>query len=243
MSAGLLESERFGRERGAFTGALNQTTGRFQLADGGTLFLDEVGELPLELQPKLLQVLKEQEFERLGSARTIRVGVRIVAATNQNRMQMVRERKFRAYLFYRLHVFPITPPLRRRTKDIPLLVNYFVEGFARRLRKDIGRGPDDVMESLRRHDWPGNVRELQNVIERAVLIGELRIPSGCLELALRRNEAYLSIQDPPRPDSPAKMTRILQDQEKGIIESALAESRGGCLYGRFPLTFRSSPMP
>ena len=248
MPAGLLESELFGHERGAFTGALNQTTGRFQLANAGTLFLDEIGDLPLELQPKLLRVLQEQEFERLGSARTIRVDVRIVAATNQNLVQMVRERKFRADLFYRLHVFPITtPPLRRRTEDIPLLVNHFVERFARRMRKDVGRVPNDVMESLRRHDWPGNVRELQNVIERAMIMshdGELRIPPGCLEPALRSNapspvqtladggdtfsidEACLPIQGPAEPVPPAKMTRILQDQEKEIIESALAKSRG-----------------
>ena len=192
MPAGLLESELFGHERGAFTGALNQTTGRFQLADTGTLFLDEIGELPLELQPKLLRVLQEQEFERLGSPRTIRVDVRIVAATNQNLAQMVCEKKFRADLFYRLNVFPIaTPPLRLRKQDIPLLVRHFVARSAERMRKEVESVPDDVMQELVRHDWPGNVRELQNVIDRAVIVssdGHLRLPSGSLEVVPRSSE-------------------------------------------------------
>jgi len=191
MPAGLLESELFGHERGAFTGALNQTTGRFQHANTGTLFLDEIGELPLELQPKLLRVLQEQEFERLGSARTIRVDVRIVTATNQDLARMVRERKFRADLFYRLNVFPIAmPPLRRRTGDIPLLARHFVERFARRMNKDVDRVSEEVMQLLVRYDWPGNVRELQNVVERAVITsscGELCIPAGCLESVLQDN--------------------------------------------------------
>jgi formate hydrogenlyase transcriptional activator len=170
MPAGLLESELFGHERGAFTGALCQTIGRFQLAHQGTLFLDEVGELPLELQPKLLRVLQEREFERLGSARTIRVDVRIVAATNQNLEQMVRERRFRADLFYRLNVFPIViPPLRERTDDIPHLARHFAHKFACRMGKEVRHVPDHVVESLLCHDWPGNIRELQNVIERGVI--------------------------------------------------------------------------
>ena len=167
----LLESELFGHERGAFTGAVAQTTGRFQAADRGTLFLDEVGDLPLELQPKLLRVLQEKQFERLGGGRTIHVDVRIIAATNQDLWRMVQEKKFRADLYYRLNVFPITlPPLREREGDIPLLIKHFVQKFAQRQGKSIEQIPNEVMEDLRRHDWPGNIRELQNVIERAVIM-------------------------------------------------------------------------
>jgi formate hydrogenlyase transcriptional activator len=171
IPGGLLESELFGHERGAYTGALNSAVGRFQLAHQGTLFLDEIGDMPLELQPKLLRVLQEQEFERLGSTRTIRVDVRIVAATNRDLSQMVQERRFRADLFYRLHVFPISlPPLRERIEDIPLLVRHFVEKFADRMNKNIDTIPDEVMEILKHHSWPGNIRELQNFIERAVIL-------------------------------------------------------------------------
>src|ERR1700730_4403979 len=171
MPGGLLESELFGHERGAFTGAVTQTAGRFQHAHTGTLFLDEIGDLPLELQPKLLRVLQEQEFERVGSNRTIRVDVRIVAATNQNLHQMVRERRFRPDLFYRLNVFPITlPPLRERLEDIPLLVQHFVRKFASRMNKEVGHISEGAMDLLPQHDWPGNIRELQNFIERAVIM-------------------------------------------------------------------------
>jgi formate hydrogenlyase transcriptional activator len=191
MPGGLLESELFGHERGAYTGAITQTTGRFQMAHQGTLFLDEIGDLPLELQPKLLRVLQEQEFERLGSARTIRVDVRIVAATNQNLAQMVQDRRFRADLFYRLHVFPIAlPPLRDRAEDIPLLVRHFVDRFAHRMNKDIRHIPNEVMEVLRLHDWPGNVRELQNIIERAMIMStgtELRLPTDELKHLVKRD--------------------------------------------------------
>src|SRR5579862_5185014 len=180
MPTGLVESELFGHERGAFTGALTQTTGRFQMAHQGTLFLDEVGDLPLELQPKLLRVLQEQEFERVGSTRTIRVDVRVVAATNQNLAQMVQDREFRADLFYRLNVFPITvPPLRERSEDIPLLARHFVHKFARRMNKEINHVPSEVLEALRLHEWPGNIRELQNFIERAMIMSpgpDLRLP-------------------------------------------------------------------
>lgn len=182
MLGGLIESELFGHERGAFTGAWTQTSGRFQQAHQGTLFLDEIGDLPLELQPKLLRVLQEQEFERLGSARTIRVDVRVVAATNQDLSQLVRERKFRADLYYRLNVFPIAvPPLRERSDDIPQLVQHFVRRFARRMNREINHIPDDVVEVLRLHDRPGNIRELQNVVERAVIMSpgpDLRLPLG-----------------------------------------------------------------
>jgi formate hydrogenlyase transcriptional activator len=171
IPSALLESELFGHERGAFTGAVAQTMGRFQSADRGTLFLDEIGDLPLELQPKLLRVLQEKEFERLGSGRTFRVDVRVIAATNQDLWGMVQERKFRADLYYRLNVFPIAlPPLREREDDIPLLIEYFVQKFAGRQGKLIDRIPEDVIETLMRHSWPGNIRELQNIIERAVIM-------------------------------------------------------------------------
>jgi len=173
IPAGLLESELFGHERGAFTGAVSQRIGRFQLAHKGTLFLDEVGDLPLELQPKLLRALQEQEFERLGSSTTVRVNVRIVAATNQDVAQMVNERRFRADLYYRLNVFPVMlPPLRDRVEDIPDLVRHFVQKFSAHLNKKIDCIPEQVVEALCLHDWPGNIRELQNFIERGVLLAQ-----------------------------------------------------------------------
>jgi formate hydrogenlyase transcriptional activator len=171
IPTGLLESELFGHERGAFTGAITQRIGRFELADGGTLFLDEVGDIPLELQPKLLRVLQEQEFERLGSTRTKRVDVRVVAATNRNLEEMVAAGTFRNDLYYRLNVFPIVmPPLRERREDIPPLVRYFVQKFARRMNKSIETIPADTMAALAAYGWPGNVRELENAIERAVIL-------------------------------------------------------------------------
>ena len=187
IPSGLLESELFGHERGAFTGALNQKIGRFELADHGTLFLDEVGDIPLELQPKLLRVLQEHEFERLGSNRTQRVDVRVVAATNQDLSKLVAERTFRSDLFYRLNVFPIhIPALRERREDIPLLVRYFVQKFSRRLNKAVEYIPAEAMDALSNYSWPGNVRELENLIERAVLLSpgkELRIPIAELKSA------------------------------------------------------------
>ena len=180
IPSALLESELFGHERGAFTGACTQTKGRFQMADGGTLFLDEIGDMPLELQPKLLRALQEREFERLGSAQTVRVNVRVVAATNQDLEQLVSKKLFRADLFYRLNVIPIwLPPLRERVQDIPLLTEFFVAKFAARLNKTIDSIPDEVMAVLQAHDWPGNIRELQNFIERAMLYSPgsvLRLP-------------------------------------------------------------------
>src|SRR5688572_2853158 len=171
IPAGLLESELFGHERGAFTGAVSQTAGRFQAADRGTLFLDEVGDLPLELQPKLLRALQEQQVERLGSGgRTTSIDVRVIAATNQDLEEMVLQRAFRADLFYRLNVFPIqVPPLRERIEDIPPLVAYFVRRFAERQGKCIEEIPESFIDTLRQYTWPGNVRELQNVVERAVI--------------------------------------------------------------------------
>jgi formate hydrogenlyase transcriptional activator len=171
MPSGLVESELFGHERGAFTGAVTQTVGRFQAADHGTLFLDEIADLPLELQPKLLRVLQEQRFERLGSPRTLEVDVRVIAATNQDLWAMVQERKFRADLYYRLNVFPIEiPTLRERKADIERLVWHFVEKFAKRQRKTIDRISDGDMDLLKSYHWPGNIRELQNLIERAVIM-------------------------------------------------------------------------
>ena len=182
IPAGLLESELFGHERGAFTGAVSQTVGRFQAADRGTLFLDEVGDLPLELQPKLLRALQEQQVERLGSGgRPTSIDVRVIAATNQDLEEMVRHRAFRADLFYRLNVLPIrVPPLRERAEDIPLLVAHFVRRFAERQGKKVEEVPDEAIAALKHHSWPGNVRELQNVIERAVVATTgptLRLPA------------------------------------------------------------------
>jgi len=184
IPTGLLESELFGHERGAFTGAVAQKVGRFELAHRGTLFLDEVGDIPPELQPKLLRVLQEQEFERLGGTKTIKVDVRLVAATHRDLAKMAAEGKFRSDLYYRLHVFPVVlPPLRERPEDIPLLVCHFTERFARRMGRLIETVPTAVMDALTRYNWPGNVRELQNVIERAVILSPgpaLQIPPGDL---------------------------------------------------------------
>src|SRR5580698_2860685 len=192
IPSALMESELFGHERGAFTGACTQTKGRFQTADGGTLFLDEIGDMPLELQPKLLRVLQEREFERLGSAQTVRVNVRVVAATNQDLGQLVSKKLFRADLFYRLNVIPLLlPPLRERVQDIPALTEFFVAKFAARLNKNIDSIPEEVIEFLKLHDWPGNIRELQNCIERAVLFSPgsvLRLPLGLRQTAPERSE-------------------------------------------------------
>src|SRR4029077_13509020 len=169
IPAGLLESELFGHERGAFTGAVDRKIGRLELAHEGTLFLDEIGDLPLELQPKILRALQEREFERLGSSRTIPVNVRLVAATNRDLAKMVVDKEFRSDLYYRLKVFPITlPPLRERREDIPLLVNYFVDKHSRRLDRKIETIPSETMRVFTRWDWPGNIREWENFIERAV---------------------------------------------------------------------------
>jgi transcriptional regulator with GAF, ATPase, and Fis domain len=213
IPSALLESELFGHERGAFTGAVNQTVGRFQTADRGTLFLDEIGDLPLELQPKLLRVLQEQQFERLGSGRTLQVDVRVVAATNPDLWQMVQERKFRADLYYRLNVFPITlPPLREREDDVRLLFEHLVRKFADRQGKSIDHIPDEVMEVLKQYRWPGNIRELQNFIERAVIMTTGRV--------LRPDMADLSTQDSVSPT-----IRTLADAERAHITATLRETR------------------
>ena len=193
IPTGLLESELFGHEKGAFTGAIAQRIGRFELANRGTIFLDEIGDTPIELQPKLLRVLQEREFERLGSTRTLRTDARLIAATNRDLREMVEQQKFREDLFYRLNVFPIyVPALRERPEDIPLLVNHFVQRFARRMDRTIETIPAETMAALTRYAWPGNIRELQNLIERAVILSHgpvLQVPLQDLDshTALRRD--------------------------------------------------------
>ncbi len=215
IPTGLLESELFGHERGAFTGAISQKVGRFELAHQGTLFLDEVGDIPPELQPKLLRVLQEQEFERLGGTRTIKVDVRLVAATHRDLAKMVTEGRFRQDLFYRLNVFPLVlPPLRQRRDDIPRLVRHFTQQFARRMGRRIETIPSAVMDALVRYPWPGNVRELQNVIERAVILSpgsSLQVPLGDLQAAAE--------------EAPAPMAAVtLADAEREHILGALRET-------------------
>jgi formate hydrogenlyase transcriptional activator len=212
-----LESELFGHEKGAFTGAISQKVGRFELAHRGTMFLDEVGDIPPELQPKLLRVLQEQEFERLGSTRTIRVDVRVVAATNRELARMVADGRFREDLYYRLNVFPLVlPPLRERPDDIPRLVRHFTQRFARRMGRRIETIPTVVMEALARYPWPGNVRELQNVIERAVILSPgptLQVPLGDLPPAA-----------PPAP-TPAAAAVTLAEAERELILEALHDTK------------------
>jgi len=215
IPATLLESELFGHEKGAFTGALTQKIGRFELADRGTLFLDEVGEIPLELQPKLLRAIQEQEFERLGSNRTIRVNVRIVAATNRDLKAMMEEGRFRSDLYYRLNVFPIrVPPLRERKQDIPLLVRYFAQKFAQRMGKRIDSIPAGAMAALTHYSWPGNIRELQNLIERSVILSR----SSVLEITVP--EAGL----PGVRSMPAAQIRAAAERDR--IMRALRQTRG-----------------
>jgi formate hydrogenlyase transcriptional activator len=210
----LLESELFGHERGAFTGAVEQTIGRFQAAHGGTLFLDEIGDLPLELQPKLLRVLQEQQYERLGSTRTLRADVRVIAATNQDLWRMVEEKTFRADLYYRLSVFPISlPPLRERKDDIPSLVKHFVQRFSRQMSKSIDEVPDGVMEIIKKHHWPGNIRELQNFIERSVIMTSGRV------LSPRITELKLLMQATVSAPS-----QTLSDAERAHIIGILREA-------------------
>ena len=215
IPTGLLESEMFGHEKGAFTGAIAQRIGRFELAHRGSMFLDEVGEIPLELQTKLLRVLQEREFERLGSSRTIRTDARLVAATNRDLSQMVEEREFRADLYYRLNVFPITvPPLRDRREDIPLLVRYFVQQNARRMNKRITSIPSDAMEALTHYHWPGNIRELQNFIERAVIVS----PGPALQAPVRELKRGVK--------SAAGPAVTLEAAEREAILRALREANG-----------------
>ncbi len=221
IPTGLLESELFGHEKGAFTGAVERRVGRFELADGGTLFLDEVGDIPAELQPKLLRVLQEQEFERLGNAKTLRVNVRLIAATHRNLAKMVREGKFREDLYYRLHVFPVhLPPLRERREDIPELVRHFVRFYSRRFGKTIDTIPAAAMQALEQYPWPGNVRELQHLIERAVILSrgpELRVPLS--ELATPPRES----SGPIPPQVALSSPPTLKDTERELIRRTLEE--------------------
>jgi transcriptional regulator with GAF, ATPase, and Fis domain len=220
----LLESELFGHERGAFTGAIAQKIGRFEMAHTGTLFLDEIGDIPLPLQPKLLRVLQEQEFERLGSGRTHRVDVRLVAATHQDLAQMVKRNEFRGDLYYRLNVFPIVlPPLRKRREDIALLVSHFIETFSRRMNKRISNIPKETLDAFTSYSWPGNVRELQNLVERAVIQsdnGVLANPLPPLDSSpIRANEVTV--------DSvvlPSVQEGTLRDSQRALILKALHAS-------------------
>jgi formate hydrogenlyase transcriptional activator len=214
IPTGLLESEMFGHEKGAFTGAIAQRIGRFELAHRGSMFLDEVGDIPLELQTKLLRVLQEREFERLGSSRTIRTDARLIAATNRDLAAMVEERQFRADLYYRLNVFPITiPPLRDRREDIPLLVRYFVQQYARRMSKRIATIPSDSMQALARYHWPGNIRELQNFIERAVILS----PGPAL---------HVQVRELKRGGAGAGEVQTLAAAERDAIVRALRDANG-----------------
>ena len=216
IPTGLLESELFGHEKGAFTGAVSQKIGRLELADKGTLLLDEIGEIPLELQPKLLRVLQDQEFERLGGTRTIRSDMRLIAATNRDLMQAVEEKEFRSDLFYRLNVFPLhLPALRERREDIPLLIRHFVKKCAERLNKRIDFIPDEAVEAMMHWTWPGNIRELENFIERSVILSQdNRLLPPLAELR----------QEPMRrfPD----LERTLRDRERDHIIEILRQTRG-----------------
>jgi formate hydrogenlyase transcriptional activator len=221
MPTGLLESELFGHEKGAFTGATARRTGRLELAHQGTLFLDEVGDIPAEVQPKLLRVLQEREFERLGSTRTQKVDVRIVAATNRDLVQMVEDGSFRSDLYYRLNVFPMTiPPLRERADDIPALALHFAKQCSRRMGRQVPSIPDKVMDELQQWSWPGNIRELQNFIERAVILSgtSLVLPPQDVQPKARRAV------------SSAKPVATLQQAERDAILNALRES-GGVIAG------------
>ena len=226
IPTGLLESELFGHERGAFTGAIAQRIGRFEVANGGTIFLDEIGEIPLELQTKLLRVLQEREFERLGSSRTLRTDARLIAATNRDLEAMVGEQKFRSDLFFRLNVFPIhVPPLRERQSDIPLLVRHFAQQFAKRMNKAIDTIPSATIDALCRYHWPGNIRELQNVIERGVITSTGPI--------LRVDVADLKISKSPLTEKASSsgstngaLRDVLKETERQQILRALKQSNG-----------------
>ena len=214
LPANLIESELFGREKGAFTGADARRVGRFEVADGSTLCLDEIGELPLEMQGKLLRVIQHNEFERLGSSQTIKVDVRIVATTNRDLEEEVRKGRFRQDLYYRLNVFPITvPPLRQRKDDIPLLVQAFIERYARKLGKQITSVQKETMKALQEYSWPGNVRELESIIERAVIL----CPGPVLHLTDKLEISYLPL---------SSAIRTLKEVERNQIHKSLRKPGG-----------------
>jgi formate hydrogenlyase transcriptional activator len=220
IPTGLLESEMFGHERGAFTGAIAQRIGRFELASRGTVFLDEIGEIPLELQPKLLRVLQEREFERLGSSRTLKSDARLIAATNRDLAEMVADHEFRADLFYRLNVFPILlPPLRDRREDIPLLVRHFARHFARRMNRAIDTIPSETMNVLVSYHWPGNIRELQNLVERAVILST----GAVLNVPLRDLQSQPQTAVPTNAPANGKPRKIetLEDVERRHVLDTL----------------------
>ena len=220
----LLESELFGHEKGAFTGAIAQKVGRFESADKGTLFLDEVGDIPAALQPKLLRVLQEQEFERLGSGRTHQVDVRLVAATNRDLGTMVARNRFRSDLYYRLNVFPIlVPPLRERREDIPTLVAHFIEVFSRQMGKQIDQVPEEMMAAFNSHSWPGNIRELQNMIERAVILADDGVLQNPLPAAISAFKAPVdaALQRVTYSSDPPSIPTTLRDSERALILQTL----------------------
>jgi formate hydrogenlyase transcriptional activator len=226
MPAGLLESELFGHERGAFTGAVNSHVGRFALADRGTLFLDEIGDMPLELQPKLLRVLQEREFEPVGSTRTTRVDVRVVASTNRDLPLLVRDREFREDLYYRLNIFPIfLPALRERKADIPEFVRYFVQQSAHSMDKTIKTIPDETMRSLVSYPWPGNIRELQNVIERAVILSSDSVLRVALSELEANNAPVSNLESADQSEDHGNIRRILEEIERNQILAALGRTR------------------
>ena len=228
IPTGLIESELFGHEKGAFTGAIIQRVGRFELANRGTIFLDEIGDIPLELQPKLLRVLQEREFERLGSTRTLRTDARLIAATNRDLKTMVEEQRFRSDLYYRLHVFPIrVPSLRERKEDIPLLVRHFVQEFSRRNGRVIDTIPSETMQALVRYHWPGNIRELQNVIERAVIISRGPVLNVALtELAPDMASTSTPVAPTAKSATHESLQNMLQETERNQILRALEEANG-----------------
>jgi formate hydrogenlyase transcriptional activator len=226
IPTGLLESELFGHEKGAFTGAITQRVGRFELANRGTIFLDEIGEIPLELQPKLLRVLQEREFERLGSSRTTRTDARLIAATNRDLKTMVEEQRFRSDLYYRVNVFPIrVPSLRERKEDIPLLVRHFVKEFSRRNQRVIDTIPSETMQALIRYHWPGNIRELQNVIERAVILSRgpvLNVALTELTPDVTSAPVVTTVKSAPTES----LQEMLEETERNQILRALEDANG-----------------
>jgi formate hydrogenlyase transcriptional activator len=244
IPSGLLESELFGHEKGAFTGAIAQKIGRMELADRGTLFLDEIGDIPVELQPKLLRALQEREFERLGSNRTIKADIRLIAATHRNLSEMVASREFRSDLYYRLNVFPVRlPPLRDRADDIPRLVRHFASKHAHRMNKQIDSIPADTMRALTQWHWPGNIRELENFIERAVIlsrgsvlnvpVSELQVPGQPLMPVTAPTPAPARTSTPPPSPSRSPVgeardskTQTLEDKEREHILNVLRETKG-----------------